>query len=94
MTLDLTRTAAALTAYDAEHAKPMPDVLSAAISKIALEEKLGQEVGRAYGLDTADRNNLATCEECIRPGKAHPDHPDDESFVRRMVREHGPEASP
>ena len=30
--------------------------------------RMGQSVGEAYGLDTADRNNMDTCREFVRPG--------------------------
>jgi hypothetical protein len=46
----------------------------------------GEAVGIAFGLDTADRNSFETCKACVRPGKKHPAHPDDLSFVRRMVK--------
>lgn len=87
--MNLDRTKAALAAYDAEVAKPMPDPFGEAWSKLNREDRLAREVGRSFGLDTADRNNVATCEACIRPGKpTAPDHPD-EPFVRRMVRLYG-----
>jgi hypothetical protein len=35
---------------------------------VAIEERLGRAVGRAFGLDTADRNSVSTCEGCVRPG--------------------------
>jgi hypothetical protein len=84
--VNLERTKAALAAYDAEVAKPMPDTFREVWAKLNREDRLAREVGRAYGLDTADRNDPATCEACVRPGKpTTPDHPD-EPFVRRMVR--------
>jgi len=71
---NLTRTADALDAYDAlqEYAPDSPEAAA---------------VGVAYGLDTADRNNFETCRDLIRPGAKNPAHPDDLSFVRRMVRD-------
>ena len=30
-------------------------------------EAVGKKAGHAFGLDTADRNALDTCERCIRP---------------------------
>jgi len=80
---DLTRTYVALGAYDAyvEGEMKTDDTPRAA----RRQDELGREVGRAFGLDTADRNNLADCTELVRPGKRNPAHPDDLSFVRRMV---------
>lgn len=69
MSLDLTRTAAALEAYDQNPS-----------------EQLAREVGVAYGLDTADRNDPATCADFIRPGPAVPKPGYEPSFVREMVR--------
>ena len=45
-----------------------------------------EAVGIAYGHDTSDRNNFEDCKALIRPGKQTPAHPDDLSFVRRMVQ--------
>jgi hypothetical protein len=73
---NMARTKAALEAYDAEHARPVPmDTKGEAKAYFDGLDRLAQAVGEAYGLDTADRNNLDTCRECVRPGP----------FVRRMV---------
>lgn len=66
--MDLTRTAAALYAYDAEACLPLPDDFKQAWAKINRKDQLAREVGRAYGLDTAHINNVAVCEALIRPG--------------------------
>ena len=49
-------------------------------------EANAREVGVAYGEDTKDINNSDDCAALIRPGKAEPMNPLDETFVRRMVR--------
>lgn len=86
--MNLARTKAAIEAFDAEAAKPMPEPFGEAWGKINREDRLAEAVGEAYGLDTADRNDPATCKACIRPGRpTEADHPD-EPFVRRMVRLH------
>lgn len=74
---NLTRTAAALAAFDAAHGPRDPGYGS----------PLAEAVGVAYGLDTADRNDPETCAACVRPGPRKPLGGDaDLSFVRRMVR--------
>jgi hypothetical protein len=50
-----------------------------------IKERLGEAVGIAFGLDTADRNSLETCRGCIRPGHRIPGPGEELSFVRRMV---------
>lgn len=70
MTLDLTRTAAAVAAYDAYMATNPYDVCETNedVYRVQAEEnRLGEAVGIAFGLDTADRNNLETCRRCVRP---------------------------
>lgn len=78
---DLTRTEAALSEYDAFDrdfkAEGSQAEVIAAFDQL---ESKARAVGHAFGLDTADRNNLLTCERCVRPGFAGSD-----SFVRRMV---------
>lgn len=71
---DLTRTAKALEAYDA-------------LNEYAPDSPEAEAVGVAFGLDTADRNNFEVCKTLIRPGAKNPAHPDDLSFVRRMVQD-------
>jgi len=86
--MNLARTKAAIEAYDAEAAQPMPEPFGEAWDKLNREDRLAEAAGEAYGLDTAHINNLATCKACVRPDKpTAPDHPD-EPFVRRMVRLH------
>jgi hypothetical protein len=83
---DLSRTEAALSEYDAFDstfkAEGSQDKVIAAFA--ALESR-ARAVGRAYGLETADRNNVSTCEMVIRPGPAVPGPGCTLSFVRRMV---------
>lgn len=67
----LARTAKALDEYDRRRA--------------AGEFPSGEPVGIAFGEDTKAFNDPETCRACVRPGKKHPSHPDDLSFVRRMV---------
>ncbi len=84
--MNLARTKAAIEAFDTETAQPMPEDFSEAWRKLNREDQLAEAVGEAFGLDTADRNDPATCKVCVRPGKpTAADHPD-EPFVRRMVR--------
>lgn len=74
---NLTRTAAALAAFDAAHGPHDP----------GFDSPLAEAVGVAYGIDTADRNNSDDCAALIRPGPREPLGGDaDLSFVRRMVR--------
>jgi hypothetical protein len=73
---DLSRTKAALEAFDAH----------AAEHGFRRDGKLAEAVGEAFGMDTAGLNDLATCKACVRPGKLLPAGHPDESFVRRMVR--------
>lgn len=90
---DLSRTARALERHDA-----LEDLLDSDEGAILADEDaarhsnqlekldfLAAEVGRAYGLDTADRNDPQTCADLVRPGKANPQLGNELSFVRRMV---------
>jgi hypothetical protein len=85
---NLSRTAAAIEAYDAFDATY--DALTPLNNETVLAwfaklEEMGKAVGHAFGLDTADRNSLSTCEGCIRPGHKVPGPGCELSFVRRMV---------
>jgi hypothetical protein len=74
---NLTRTAAALEAFDAAHDPQDP----------GFDSELAKAVGVAFGLDTSDRNNPEDCAALVRPGSREPRGGDvDLSFVRRMVR--------
>ena len=84
---DLRRTADVLDSYDHELAQPMPEAFGEAWNKLNREASLARAVGVAFGLDTADRNDPATCAAVIRPGLPDPPGGDvDLSFVRRCVR--------
>ena|SRR5271157_1535205 len=94
---DLARTALAIKKYDAYKTKFCDAVDQASAIDKAMNtvtdlkkmieklEILAQAVGHAYGLDTADRNDMDTCEGHIRPGPAVPGPGFELSFVRRMV---------
>ena len=74
---DLSRTRAAIVAYDEFDNKAVfegmdQDEVLAWFKKL---EGLGEAVGIAFGLDTADRNSMDTCKRCVRPGQ----------FVREAV---------
>jgi hypothetical protein len=90
--LDLTRTAAALDAYDAFDVD-FGKLMSAATTKeevfalVHREHELGEAVGEAFGLDTMDRNSVSNCKQCVRPGPKHPLLGFGESWVRKVVRE-------
>lgn len=75
---DLSRTRAALVAFDEYHAREVPmDTNAAAVAYFDELDRLAEAVGEAFGLDTADRNDPATCRQCVRPGP----------FVRNAVAE-------
>lgn len=89
---DLTRTARAIEKYDEYDAKFGSAVdrwhkdrrinLEKMVGKL---DDMGKAVGHAFGLDTADRNAMDTCEGHIRPGPKVPGPGCELSFVRRMV---------
>jgi hypothetical protein len=83
---DLSRTAAAIAAYDAFDAT-WADGLDQdqAVAWFSQLETLGMLVGVAFGHDTADRNSMDTCKRCIRPGDKTPSPGCELSFVRRTV---------
>ena len=89
---DLSRTRDAIVAYDEADARFDTDhilSLSLIACHIAMQElgTLAEAVGAAYGEDTKDRNDPATCCQLVRPGRVVPGPGFEESFVRRMVRE-------
>jgi len=86
MTLDFSRTKAAIEAYD-EFDVGFDEKGSQAevLAQFAELERLGAAVGIAFGLDTADRNSMDTCKGCIRPGPREPAPGADLSFVRKAV---------
>ena len=64
----LPRTANALAAYDAHEAKFSTDMSPSKFARWEkTEQALGRKVGIAFGHDTADRNAMDTCENCVRP---------------------------
>jgi len=74
--LNMSRTHAALQAYDEAHAREVPlETNAEALAYFDELDRLAEAVGEAFGLDTADRNSLETCCQCVRPGP----------FVREMV---------
>ena len=87
---DLTRTAKALDAFDAaDAAYKALDVATTPnatlIAKLDALDELAADVGAAFGLDTADRNNVDDCVALVRP--CSKGNAGGESFVRRMVRQ-------
>ena len=83
---DLSRTKAAIEAYDKLNDELVMDGSQAEVTgQFAELERLGEAVGIAFGLDTADRNSMDTCKGCIRPGHKVPAPGAELSFVRRMV---------
>lgn len=92
---DLSRTAEALAVFDAAYERwdnigesIVHGGLDRADSRLWDEEKaLGAWVGECFGLDTADRNSVKTCVECVRPGAPVPPPGCELSFVRRAVAE-------
>lgn len=90
-THDLSRTEAAIAAYDALDAIALQGAPSLTTNAEVEElfaklEAAGAEVGRAFGLDTAGFNNPETCEKYIRPGPKNPPPGSELSFVRQTVR--------
>lgn len=89
--LDLTRTAAALKAYDeayeAFRTGPVTVTLEEMSAAVELLDSLGAAVGEAYAADTADRN-ASFLARLIRPGNPNPPGGEaDWSFIRRMVKQ-------
>lgn len=87
----LPKTKAAIAAYDEHDAictvDSIVDLPRGAAMKLFNElDRLGREVGVAFGEETKDRNNPQTCADCIRPGpKTLALGETEPSFVRRMV---------
>ncbi len=78
--LNLDRTRAAIAAYDAKWGDNYDPSQGC---------PLAVAVGEAFGLDTADRNDPATCKALIRPSSRTPRPGEtDVSFVRRMCRDY------
>lgn len=50
------------------------------------QDRLGEAVGVAFGVETSDINSVETCRGCIRPGHKIPGPGCEESFVRKAVR--------
>lgn len=84
---DLSRTRDAIRLYDFHEDSWMDSFsIDQAIRWMNHLERLGEAVGVAFGMDTGDRNSLATCRQCIRPGPRIPGPGYQLSFVRRMVK--------
>jgi len=69
--MKLARTATALAAYDAYDASEPWRACQTNGDVYAMEARfarLAKAVGHAFGLDTADRNAMDTCEGCVLPG--------------------------
>lgn len=84
-TLDLSRTRAAVAAFDAYQAtNPIlaAETNEQVLAAVAEEERLAEAVGVAFGLDTADRNNQETCRRCVRPG---------DPWLRNLLAKYGGE---
>ena len=65
-------------AWDALFAMSNDELTSGHVYQVEnLERRLGKAVGHAFGLDTADRNRMATCEGLVRPGP----------WLRRIIQE-------
>jgi hypothetical protein len=88
---DLSRTAKAIEEHDAykiEFADAIDNGKGKALDLLKVVSKfeaLAKAVGHAYGLDTADRNAMDTCENHVRPGPEVPGPGCEISFVRKMV---------
>jgi hypothetical protein len=87
---DLSRTAAAINAYD--QAVAVYEAYASKHPNDAEDEHLYKNVesceatvGAAYGEDTKDRNDPETCAKLVRPGPKEPSPGEELSFVRRMV---------
>jgi len=81
----LTRTAQALAEYDAYLALGRLVACKtneAVYAEMAEEERLGELVGIAFGLDTAHTNNFNTCKDHVRP----------DAWLRDLVRKYTPGA--
>lgn len=56
-------------AWDALFAMSNEDLTDGHVYRVvALEHRLGEAVGEAFGHDTADFNSMDTCRGCVRPG--------------------------
>lgn len=88
--LSLARTAHAIDVYDAYdeyYAKVAPTATGdRCLTMLAKLEQLGEAVGIAFGHDTADRNSMDTCRQCVRPGSKNPPAGfDNPCWIRRLV---------
>jgi hypothetical protein len=89
--VDLSRTAAALKAYD-EYDETVVQKIDQSTSYASAQaaendlEALAREVGFCFGLDTYDRNNIDDCQRLLHPGPKIAPPGGELSFVRRMVK--------
>lgn len=81
------RTRAAIAAYDEFDAALDFEGMDqkAVLAGFAKLDALGEAVGVAFGLDTADVNSMDTCKCYVRPGPKVPAVGAELSFVRRAV---------
>lgn len=87
---NLSRTAAALDAYDARDAEYSNTMGTEALIAWGDDmERLGAAFGEAFGRDTVDINGehrIPFLTEVMRPGPKQPAPWQEENFVRRLVR--------
>lgn len=69
-TLSLARTAEAIRVYDGYNTTFDSNArVDKCLQWFDGLKLLGMAVGQAFGLDTADRNSMDTCKQCVRPDK-------------------------
>ena len=86
---DFSRTITAIAEYDAFVEQPWPEHVNQAEAEalFAKEAQLGEDVGIAFGHDTADINSMDTCRGYVRPGYKNPVGGEANlSFVRKTVQ--------
>lgn len=73
--MNMDRTKKALAAYEEAAKKGWeallrnPDPTDEQVFALeALLDEMARDVGRAFGLDTSNFNDMETCEACVRPG--------------------------
>ena len=76
---NLDRTVIAMRAYD--NYRIDWDNHATLLQQITEHEALADAVGKAFGLDTADRNIYEDCAKFVKPGRCQ----STDSFIRRMI---------